>query len=314
MGGGTGHSESDTKLLCGDTQFEQTAASSLPEALWKPMGKGYQHFPEFFLRYCSRPIATQGNPDLGMSLGAFAGPEAKRIVRTVGARPRCLIQGITCPYNGTSLHRYLTEAGVSEPMIHAIDIMDVGALARATGFELANVAFRVGDATRLEAWADNSVQVLVQDHLVNCAPHDSLEAILREAARVLDPMGVFFMNFSVFPPEAGRDAMSWDEAERLLQAPLGGEAYSLKDIVGSSRRLEELRPLLGRIIADDGVRQVLVTNPHGNFEFYRPFSALESLLSRFGLRFMFVSGSRAVDSQGAGCLRFRTLIQHIRKD
>ena len=313
MGGGRGHSQSDKNLLDGSAQFKQTATFSLPETLWKPMGKGYQHFPEFFLRYCSRPSATQGNPDLGMSLDAFAGPEAKRIIQTVGTRPCCLIQGITCPHNGTSLHRYLTGVGVNEPMIHAIDIMDVGAVARATGFELANVAFCVGDATRLLAWADNSVQVLVQDHLVNCAPHNSHEAILREAARVLDPRGVFIMNFSVFLPEAGRDAMSWSEAERLLQAPLGGEAYSLKDIVGSSWRLEELKLLLGRVIAEDGIRQILVTDPHGNFEFYSSFTALENLLSRLGLQFVFVSTSQAVDPQGVGCLRYRTLVQHARE-
>ncbi len=304
----------DGTLLPAAAQFGETALLRLPEALWRPMGKGYHHFPEFFLRYCSRPIASQDNPDLAMSLDAFAVPEAKRIVQSVGSRPRCLIQGITCPHNGTSLYQYLTGAGVTEPVIHAIDIMDIGAVAQAAGFELADVAFSIGDASNLVAWADNSVQVLVQDHLVNCSPHDSHEAILREAARVLDPKGVLIMNFSVDPAEASHDAMSWNEAERLLQAPLSGEVYSLMDVVGNGWRLKELEPLLfGRVIGDGGVRQVLVTRPHGNFEFYSTFTALESLLTRLGLRFLFVNSSRAGGPQGIGCLRYRTLVQRARE-
>jgi len=199
-------------------------------------------------------------------------------------------------------------------MIHAIDIMDIGAIGQATGFEVANVAFSVGDASSLVAWQDNSVQVLVQDHLLNCSPHGTHEAILRESRRVLDAKGVLIMNFSVDPPEATRGPMRRDEAERLMQAPLDGGAYSLTDIVGCNGRLKELTPfLLGKVIADDGARQVLVTPPHGNFEFCSSFAALESLLARVGLRFVFVDSVRAADPEGVGCLRYRTLVQHARK-
>src|SRR6202049_4254293 len=107
---------------------EPPAALELPEAVWKPMGKGYENFPQFFRQYCSR--SAEDNPDLEASLIAFCVPEAQHIIQSVTARPRCLIQGIACPYNGTALYRHLTRAGVIEPTIHAIDIMDVAAIAR----------------------------------------------------------------------------------------------------------------------------------------------------------------------------------------
>jgi hypothetical protein len=198
--------------------------------------------------------------------------------------------------------------GAMNPDIHGIDIMDVAALARDAGTELTHVLFTVGDAARMQGWADRSVDVLVQDHLLNCAPHGSHEAILQEAARVLSAAGVMILNFSV-DPEAGEPRLNWHEAEKLLAAPLDEEAYCLRDIVGDERIEGARQRLIGRVIADSmRGRELVVTPPYGNFEFYRPFAEIEQALQRAGLRFVV---TRRVP--GAKCVRYRTLVERIRE-
>jgi hypothetical protein len=288
--------------------------ASLTEAAWKPLGKGYQNFGEYFLRYCSRPLTVRDNPDLSMGLNAFSADEPQRILRSLPSNPVCMIQGISCPHNGTALRSYLQRTGVDNPSIHAIDILDVRAVARAAGFELADLTFHVADACEIGDWKNSSVQMLVQDHLLNCSPHDTHQGILREAARILDPRGVFMLNFSIDPPEARKGAMLRDEAENLLQNSLKGAAYNLEDVVGSNGRLAELKAALsGRVIGYDSDRLVLVTKPHGNFEFYSSFEGVKNLLSRAGLEFVFVSRWESVP-EGLACVRYRTLVQHTKRD
>ena len=282
----------------------------LPELAWKPLGKGYDHFLEFFLQYCSKFLVEQSNPDLGAGLAAFSSSRAQSIFQTLKPRPRCLIQGITCPSNGFNLYRYLTNAGVIEPAIHAIDIMDVGAIARATGFVLEQVNFSVGDASKLSGWPDHSVQVLVQDHLLNCCPHSGHESILAEAARILDPRGIFILNFSVDPQTDESATLSWQESEARLEASLDGGAYCLKDVVGNGQRLcDAKRLVLGKLITG-GFRQIVVTRPYGNFEFYSSAASLENLLARLGMQFAFVSSER-VATRGISCTRYHTLVRRI---
>jgi hypothetical protein len=280
------------------------------ESVCKPLGKGYEGFREFFSRYCAEQANPGSNPDLALSLNALDTEEARDIVRRVGARPLCLIQGITCPRNGVALWQYLAQAadqrngaaqnGAVHPDIHGIDIMDVATLAREAGTELAHVSFTVGDAARMERWANGSVDILVQDHLLNCAPHGSHEAILREAARVLSSRGVMILNFSV-EPEAEEPRLSWCEAGKLLGAPLTEEAYCLRRIA------EARRNFIGRVISDSARgRELVVTAPYGNFEFYFPLEQLQRTLDRAGLRFLV---TRRVP--GAKCVRYRTLVERI---
>ena len=282
----------------------------LTETVQRPFGKGYEGFEEFFSRYCSDANESGSSPDLALSLMALAGEEAQEIIRRIGPRPVCLIQGITCPRNGVALRQYLAQAaafgGAIDPDIFGIDIMDVERLAREAGTELSHVSFSVGDATRMDNWSDGSVDLLVQDHLLNCAPNGSHQAILREAGRVLSPEGVMILNFSV-EPDAGQPRLSWREAERILGAPLTADAYCLRDIAGDQRFDAAQHGLVGTVIADPlRGRELVVTGPYGNFEFYSPLVAIERMLQRAGLRFIM---TRSVP--GARCVRYRTLVERI---
>lgn len=280
-----------------------TSTMSIHSA-WRPLGKGYDGFQEFFSRYCAASSDPNSNPELATGLTAFRDAEAKRLIGRVGLRPVCLIQGITCPRNGLTLQQFLSESGATEPQIHAIDIMDVEAVARESGTELAHVSFAVGDATRMDAWANGTVDVLVQDHLLNCAPHGSHEAILTEAARVLSPKGVMIFNVSV-DPEAQYAGLNWCEAQWWLGTRLSDEAYCLRDIVGDERVAELSSRFAGKLISHPSQkRELLVTRPYGNFEFYRPWDTIEQALKRAELRLILVNRAH-----GTHCVRYRTLVE-----
>ena len=285
------------------------ALSPAPE--WKPLNKGYEGFLELFSEY-ARTSSSPHSPALSRGLRAYLAEPAARILRTLGPKPVCLIEGISCPWNGTSLRRFLSLIGLEEPDIHAIDILDIEVVARLLGCDLPDLRFEVGDAARLERWADGSVQLLVQDHLVNCAPHGVHRAIVREAARLLDRDGVWMLNFSVEPLlDSGRQ-LSFATAERVLGRPLSETAYSLREAgIDEGRLFASVHDLLGAMITQEETgRSIFVTPPHGNFEFYFPLAELERLLADVELRIVFQSCEEGVDQHGNHYQRHRTLVKH----
>src|SRR5579864_8271746 len=101
----------------------------LMEQLCRPLGIGYDDYPAFVRRYIHPPDAVRRTPDVGMSLAALGQAGAFPFIDSrLGASPSCLIQGITSPRNGTSLREFLQSRGISDPQIHAIDIVDVASV------------------------------------------------------------------------------------------------------------------------------------------------------------------------------------------
>ncbi len=287
--------------------------STLPETCWKPLGRGYAHYGKYFLQYCPKPLPPDSNPELAGNLNALMVREALDIMSSLPPRPRCLIEGITCPRNGTALRQYLRQAGIAGPEVHAIDIMDVQAVAIAAGCELADLEFSVGDAAHLDKWADGSADLLVQDHLLNCAPHAIHRRILREARRALSPSGILILNFSANPDMGADNTIGFDRAERLLGTAWNPNAYCLNDVVREERWAGLADQLLGKLITEgDGFRQVLVTQPYGNFEFYFPLETLERALDEFGLEFAYLTGSDVPQHNGGRCRRYRALVRPAR--
>jgi Methyltransferase domain len=285
-----------------------------PETCWKPLGRGYSHYDEYFLQYCPKPLPPDRNPELAANLNALTVREALDLMSGLPPRPCCLIEGITCPRNGTALRQYLQQAGIADPEVHAIDIMDVQAVASAAGCELVDLEFSVGDAAQLDRWADGSADLLVQDHLLNCAPHAIHQWILREARRALSPEGLLILNFSADPDTGTENTIDLRRAEQCLGTAWNPNAYCLNDLVPEERREEMADQLCGKLVTgDDGLRQVLVTQPYGNFEFYFPVETLERSLDEFGLEFAFLTGSDAPQQGGGSCRRYRALVRPARK-
>jgi hypothetical protein len=232
---------------------------------------------------------------------------------SLGENPCCLIQGISCPLNGTVLREFLETQGVVAPNILAIDIANIAAVLAALNISLPDVEFSVADASRLSSFPNGSVQVLVQDHLLNCAPHAMHEGIIREAARVLDSSGFLILNFSVDPSGPEKRVYKLPEFETLACTPLVERAYCLSDL-GLSKLSRDRLALIetGAIVRLDKDRSIVVTPPSGNFEFYFPKSELQDLLLRYGLKFIFVTSETGIDRNGFSCIRYRTIVRHAK--
>jgi hypothetical protein len=285
----------------------------LPEELCRPLGIGYDRYHEFLCRYAYSSDSSERNPDLGISLtGLQEARSLTTVAQQLRSRPRCLIQGITSPRNGTSLRQFLETFGVAKPIIHAIDIADVAGVLATMDMSLPDVSFSVADAASLPSFVTGSVQILVQDHLLNCTPHGNHEAIVREAARLLDKRGFLILNFSVDPRHAAQATCAREEVEGIFGRSLSDRAYCLRDLSCDADEQEKYKSLfMGRtVVLDDVGRMIVITPPHGNFEFYFPKALLEECLTRHGLRFEYISSESGVDSNGIRCLRYRTLVRH----
>lgn len=285
----------------------------LSEELYRPLGIGYDSYGEFLRQYAFPSGSSERNPNLGISL---TGLQEAACLTTAAQQlrrpPRCLIQGITSPRNGTSLRQFLETFGVAKPIIHAIDIADVSGVLATMDMSLPDVSFSVADAASLPSFVTGSVQILVQDHLLNCTPHGNHEAIVREAARLLDKRGFLILNFSVDPRHAAQAICTREEIEGIFGRPLSDLAYCLRDLTCNADEQKKYKPLLmGRtVVLDDVGRMIVITPPHGNFEFYFPKALLEERLTRHGLRFEYISSESGVDSNGISCLRYRTIVRH----
>lgn len=283
------------------------------EELSRPLGIGYEDYPSFLRRYIYPANSPVRTPDLGISLAALHRAGVFGVVDSkLTSNPCCLIQGITSPRNGACLREFLEIRGIAQPDIHAIDIANVAALLETMDIPFPDVRFSVADATSLPGFATGSVQILVQDHLLNCTPHGTHEAIIREAARLLAPHGFLILNFSVNSGNAAGKLRTRAEIEEIFGIPLSDTAYCLGDLFGaSSKGRVHKTALMGEIVTLGNTgRSIVITRPEGNFEFYFSKAELEERLLRYGLQFTFATSEDGIDENGIPCVRYRTIVRH----
>jgi SAM-dependent methyltransferase len=287
----------------------------LSEQFCRPLGMGFDDYPALLQQYAYPPDSPGQTPDLGVSLAGLERAGAFPVIDLQLANsPRCLIQGITSPRNGTCLREFLESRGVRHPSIHAIDIANVPAVLAAMNIPFPDVHFSVADAASLSFFATSSVQILVQDHLLNCTPHETHDDVIREAARILDPRGFLILNFSVNPGAVKRKFWDRAELEAFLGTPLKERAYCLRDLVGDFTATRGNKDVLsGTMVALGSGRSIMITPPKGNFEFYFSKAELEQRLTRYGLKFVTLSSEAGVDRNGFHCLRYRTIVRHVHR-
>ena len=131
-------------------------------------------------------------PDLGMGLeqwGKISGIESR--ISPLGDTPLCLLEGCSTPGNGRALKAFLSQFGIKSPRIQAVDLINIDQFYAQKGFALPDIEFFQGDASDLASlYTNSSVDLIVQDGLLNCAPFVNHEPIMREAHRILKPEGV----------------------------------------------------------------------------------------------------------------------------
>jgi SAM-dependent methyltransferase len=275
---------------------------------------GYDELPAFLRAYGPASAAARRPPSLDAGLAALADlPQASSLSR-LPPHARCLIEGSATAENPAYLKAFLATCQVTEPAVTVIDLVDVQGAFRAEGREMACDAFAIADAAKLEAiFADASFDLVVQDHLLNCAPHGLHADIMRELGRVLRPGGFFIVSYT--------DSAHCDLARALTPADLreradaiwSEDAYCLRDLGRDAAHVERLRErLCGATVrlgsvagADD--RCVFVTPPFGNFEFFAPHARTEAVIASCGLTPVASTRSIGRDAYGFACHRWHCL-------
>lgn len=289
----------------------------------KPLGIGFDQ-PELFISEYIRPDRKEeiSTPDLSFSLSHVEKIEGiQKILDQLEVNPLCLIEGCTAPTNGIALKRFLTERGVKDPRIDAIDLMDVNALFRPHGMEIYETNFKVADARDLGGlYSTGSVDVVTQDFLLNCAPHSTYEPITREAARIMNPKGLGIVCFTDNQCISGCETLDENELKRLYGITIPSTAYCLRDAVRTlelSRRDEDqmvtelTRELAGKVLVNSRDEYTLITTAGGNFEFFQPYNNFERLVEDVGLRIVGVNVSSGTDRNNITCVRYRTVLQKV---
>lgn len=211
----------------------------------------------------------------------------------LGMKPRCLIQGSASAGNVDSLIRFLHDQGVPAPEIHVIDLIDLTAL----GYADPRARYHQVNAVDLsELFTDGSIDLLLQDHLLNCAPICHYDAILGEVGRILNPTGLALLHYtdpSRFPTARGNPMKTWLNAE--------SSDYRLE--MTDSMRQTCFSMLSAERLIETAEGFVLVTLPFGNLEHFISFENFAARLTRANLKLEFRRTVNIIDGEGLDCQR-----------
>ena len=261
------------------------------------------------------PGAPGANPNLQRSLERFARlPELGPWLRRLPESPSALIQGYSDPGNAGALRRFIAAHTNGVPEVRAIDLYDLPEVYALLGFPPPDFAFLLADASDLRAhYADRSVDVVVQDFLLNCAPATLHTPIVAEVGRILSEHGVALISFSDRSGVCPRPTMDTAEFERRFGQPWRPDAYNLADVFPSDAlAAADLKDLGGSVVHDPESRTAtLTTNPTGRFEFFRDAEVIMGLFEAAGLATVAVDRSEGMDSHGLHCTRHRCLFGRI---
>ena len=194
----------------------------IPEHLARPLGRGASDLAASIGQFVApAPNAPGANPNVQRSLEHFARlPELGPRLQRLAGSPVALIQGYSDPGNADALGDFLARWIGCPPRMQAIDLYDLPAVYELLGFPPPAFEFRLADASDLQGhYADGSVDVLVQDFLLNCAPTALHAPILREVARILSNHGVALISFSDRSGVCPRPTMDTAEFQRRFGLP-----------------------------------------------------------------------------------------------
>jgi hypothetical protein len=226
------------------------------------------------------------------------------LARQLGPSPRCLIQGCASTNNVDTLIRFLADQGIASPEIHVIDLIDL----RALGQDDPRAYYHQADAADLtQIFAGDSIDFLLHDHLMNCAPVGQYAPIMSEITRILRPGGLAMVNYtdpSEFPAPRGEPLRQWLGAEAAYYR--FGTAEAVRQAA-----LEHLSDAERLIATPEGF--IAVTLPFGNLEHFIPFEHFAARLEAAGLEFRALrvtSGldHNASDAGGLACRRHHCIL------
>lgn len=224
---------------------------------------------------------------------------------------RVLFDGFSTPFNVVAMHDFLVKhLGVPPEMIRIVAI-DLSEEPMAKGAELAkehgiNFRFEVTDARKLP-FESGEFNIVFQDFLLNCAPHDMHEAILSETQRVLSPSGLALVGWTSAEglikrvPEFGKfnfeipsplGQFQWDFHNKRFSSMCAamGNAFSISDVENNPELQRLLRFALkktGGFMIDfsffESFERIILVTPNDDFEFFKSRVKMLNMLQCAGM-------------------------------
>jgi SAM-dependent methyltransferase len=269
-----------------------------------PQARLSQELVHFISRYLrDQPHGTPRAPDLLDSLTMFApmhgelGPDGR-----LPDPCRCLIEGYAAPNNALDLRNYLAAAGLSDVDILAIDLYDLTATYTRIGREIPAMRYRMADARNLRGVVmDASIDLVIQDFLVNCVHPSDVPTLFREARRVLSPAGLALISFT--------DDRCMEDVE-LVDADGDNQLADVQKSLVACHASDQRELILGQRVKIPGCGSwAFATRPHGRLEFFSPLAQTLAAIQCSGLEIVARSVSCGLDDHGLHCTRHRCILR-----
>jgi SAM-dependent methyltransferase len=283
---------------------------AFPQHAARPLGKGYSEIMQMVMSYAVKG-KDGGNPTLSHSLDRFRQiPGLKKLLAGLRPEPLCLIEGYSTPGNAGALAEFLQEITGALARIETIDLYDLPHLYEVLGLPMPCMTYHIADAAHLEhLYPDGSVDLVVQDFLLNCIPASRHEPLMKEVGRVLKPGGIGIISFTSSESLDRNSAISTDELQARHRVAWNPLAYDLDGMEKSNPAENSLAHLTGKIVYHPATSEfIYIAAIGGRFEFFRSKDEMFSLFERNGLRMMSFDVARGSDDHGLVCTRYRCLL------
>ncbi len=276
----------------------------------RPLGKGYSEIKQMVLSYAVAG-KTGGNPTLLHSLNRFRQITGVRErFAALPQDPLVLIQGYSTPGNAGALRQFLSDDAQLKARIETVDLYDLPHLYAVLDIEMPDMAYHIADAAHLEnLYPDHSIDLVVQDFLLNCIPASRHEDLLREVSRMLKPDGLVIMSFTSSETLGREEAWSTERLQEEHHLDWDAEAYDLSEMEKSNRSGTSLEYLKGKLLFHKPTSEfIYVSNAGGRFEFFRERQETLALFARCGLEPVASDVTLGTDDHGLACTRYRCLL------
>jgi SAM-dependent methyltransferase len=176
--------------------------------------------------------------------------------------------------------------------------------------EMPDMIYHIADASHLESiYQDHSVDIAIQDFLLNCIPAARHEAVLREVARILKPGGLGLISFTSNETLSVASACSTQQLRAKHRLDWDGQAYDLSDIEKINPQGEPLDFLKGKLLYHPPFAEfIFVAMVGGRFEFFRSREDMLALFEHCGLMLVSSDVTQGSDDHGLACTRYRCLL------
>lgn len=222
----------------------------------------------------------------------------------------CLFQGYTAPCNVLTLEHFLNNFGIKLNSTLAIDLLDIPGIYMRLGVSMPEMKFVQGDAGDLTNCADtSSIDIVIQDFILNCSPTVFAHRLLKEARRVLKPDGIAMVSFT--DSSCLRSSISIREAVNRLGVAWKPYASGLTELADTPAQLKQLvLNLIGSTLQGDlEDHLIFITPPEGRFEFFQPLSNTIDLIRDAGFDVVDLQRSVGRDAADLLCMRNRCLLR-----